>query len=109
MSSKQKITILAINLRSGTSKKTGRAYEIHEAQCVLESFSDKGAEIHVGMINLTDGQVKQVDGKFPSDWIAEFALGQGMGQDAGRIVARIVNLVPFGMPKAKPAAGVATV
>ncbi|MBR8160892.1 cellulose synthase [Burkholderia vietnamiensis] len=109
MSSKQKITILAINLRSGTSKKTGRDYKIHEAQCVLESSSDGSSQIHVGMLNLTDEQVKAVDGRFPSDWIADFALGQGMGADAGRIVARIVSLTPLGMPKAKPAAGVAAV
>ncbi|MGV2292082.1 cellulose synthase [Trinickia sp. YCB016] len=98
--SKQKLTILSINTRSGTSLKTGRPYSIREAQCILEQSSDGVPNIVVGVINLPDALADRT----PGEYLAEFALAQGNGSDAGRLVPRIVSLVPYGLPKAKPAA-----
>ncbi|QHE94252.1 cellulose synthase [Pandoraea fibrosis] len=102
--SKQKLTILSVNTRSGTSQKTGRAYTIREAQCILEQATDGVANIVVGVINLPDALADRQ----PGEYLAEFALAQGNGTDAGRLVPRIVSLVPFGQNKAKPLAQSAT-
>lgn len=104
MSSKQKVTILAINVRSGVSAKTGRPYTIREAQCILEQEIEGQRSVVVGVINLPDALADRDAGEY----LADFALAQGSGPDSGKLVPRIVSLVPFGMPKAKPAAAGAT-
>ncbi|VVD71744.1 cellulose synthase [Pandoraea eparura] len=98
--SKQKLTILSVNTRSGTSQKTGRAYTIREAQCILEQSSDGNSNIVVGVINLPDALADRQ----PGDYLAEFALAQGNGSDAGRLVPRIISLVPYGNPRPQPKA-----
>lgn len=103
MSSKQKVTILAINVRSGVSPKTNRPYTIREAQCILEQEIEGQRNVVVGVINLPEALADREAGEY----LAEFALAQGGGPDSGKLVPRIVSLVPFGMPKAKPAAGAA--
>jgi hypothetical protein len=100
MTSKQKLTILAINERSGISAKTGRPWVIREAQSILEQSSSDGASIVVGVINLP----QSLADTRPGDYLAEFALAQGNGQDAGRLVPRIVSLSPYGLPRAQPKA-----
>jgi len=102
--SKQKLTILAINERSGVSQKTGRPYTIREAQCILEQATDGVSSVVVGVINLPESLADRT----PGDYLAEFSLAQGNGADAGRLVPRIVSLVPHGLPKAKPATGVSS-
>lgn len=98
--SKQKLTILSINTRSGVSQKSGRPYTIREAQCILEQASDGVSSIVVGTINLPEALADRQ----PGDYLAEFALAQGNGTDAGRLVPRIVSLVPYGQPVARPKA-----
>jgi hypothetical protein len=103
MSSKQKLTILSVNTRSGVSQKSGRPYTIREAQCILEQQSaDAGSNIVVGVINLPEALADRQ----PGEYLAEFALAQGNGTDSGKLVPRIVSLAPFGQPKVKPATGV---
>ncbi|MFM0508632.1 cellulose synthase [Paraburkholderia sp. RL17-373-BIF-A] len=99
--SKQKLTIIAINVRTGTSQKTGRAYTLHEAQCILEQSKEGVSNVVVGVINLPDALAKEAS---PGDFLAEFALEQGYGQDAGRLVPRITSLVPHGNLRAQPKA-----
>ncbi|MFM0230816.1 cellulose synthase [Paraburkholderia sediminicola] len=99
--SKQKLTILAINVRSGVAQKTGRPYTIHEAQCILEQSKDGIPSVVVGVINLPETLAKEAS---PGDFLAEFALAQGNGQDAGRLVPRITSLVPHGNPRVQPKA-----
>ncbi|MFM0450064.1 cellulose synthase [Paraburkholderia nemoris] len=96
--SKQKLTILSVNTRSGISQKSGRPYTIREAQCILEQSVDGVSSIIVGVINLPEKLAESPAG----DYLAEFALAQGNGQDAGRLVPRIVSLVPFGNVRAQP-------
>jgi hypothetical protein len=96
--SKQKLTILQVIQKGGTSKKTGLPWEIHAAQCVLEQETSEGKQILVGQINLP----KDLKESQPGDYLAEFGLQQSMD---GKLEARIVSLVPFGMPKAKAATG----
>src|SRR5471032_1662512 len=95
--SKQKLTILSINTRSGIAQKSGRPYTIREAQCILEQQSaEAGSNIVVGVVNLPEALADRQ----PGEYLAEFALAQGGGPDAGKLVPRIVSLVPFGQPKA---------
>ncbi len=96
--SKQKLTILSINVRSGVSQKTQRPYTIREAQCILEQSVDGASNIVVGVINLPETLADRPAGEY----LAEFSLAQGNGQDAGRLVPRIVSLVPYGNVRAQP-------
>lgn len=96
--SKQKLTILSINTRSGTSQKTGRPYAIHEAQCILQGVVEGVEKIVVGVINLSEELAKSQ----PGEYLADFSLSPGRGGDSGRLVAQVVSLVPFGQNKAKP-------
>jgi len=101
--SKQKLTILQVIERKGTSTKTGKPWEIHSAQCILEQETEqKGKELLVGTVNLP----KELWASQPGDYLAEFGLAQSMD---GKLEARIVSLVPFGQPKAKPAVGASAV
>ncbi|KWK46708.1 cellulose synthase [Burkholderia stagnalis] len=95
--SKQKLTILQVIARSGISKRTNQPWEIHTAQCVLEQDTSEGKQILVGTINLPNAMKDSQ----PGDYLAEFALQQSM---EGKLEPRIVSLVPFGRPNAKPAA-----
>jgi len=96
---KQKLTILQVIQRGGTSKKTGLAWEIHSAQCILEQETEKeGKQLLVGTINLP----KDLKESQPGDYLAEFSFQQAMD---GKLEPRIVSLVPFGHVKAKPAVG----
>ncbi|MGS1041441.1 cellulose synthase [Burkholderia glumae] len=97
MSSKQKLTILSINTRSGVSQKSGRPYTIREAQCILEQTVDGLQNVVVGVINLPESLADRSAGEY----LAEFALAQGNGQDAGRLVPRIISLLPYGLPRAQ--------
>lgn len=97
--SKQKLTIISINERSGVSQKTGRAYTIREAQCILEQSVDGAQKIVVGVINLPEALAKE---RSPGDYLAEFALDTGNGTDAGKLVPRIVSLIPYGNNRPQP-------
>jgi hypothetical protein len=94
--SKQKLTILQVIQKGGTSKKTGLQWEIHSAQCILEQETEKeGKQLLVGTINLP----KDLKESQPGDYLAEFSFQQSMD---GKLEPRIVSLVPFG---ALPASG----
>lgn len=95
---KQKLSILQIISRSGVSQRTGRPWEIHSAQCVLEQENDGQKQLLVGTINLPD-QLKAVS---PGEYLAEFAFSQSM---EGKLEPRITSLVPFGVSGPKPKAG----
>lgn len=97
---KQKLTILEVEHRSGISKKTGNAWAMHEAQCILEMESVEGKKIVVGTINLPD----TLKDSQPGDYLAEFSFFKSM---EGRLEPRVVSLVPFGATavKGKPGAG----
>jgi hypothetical protein len=99
---KQKLTILDVAHRSGISKKTGNAWAIHEAQCILEQEDSEGKKIVVGTINLPE----VLKDSAPGDYLAEFSFFKS---SEGKLEPRVVSLMPFGMPaaKGKPGAGVA--
>lgn len=92
----KKLTILQVIPRSGVSNKTGKPWEIHTAQCVLEQETTEGKQILVGTMNLP----RELTDSQPGDYLAEFEFQQSMD---GRIEARVRSLVPYGMLKAKPA------
>lgn len=97
-----KLTILAINTRSGRSIKTGRDYTMHEAQCVITSQREGQAEsINVGTVMVADA-LKDTQ---PGDYLPEF----GTRVRDGRIDFEVVGLKPMSArPSARPAASQAT-
>ncbi|MGA3843428.1 hypothetical protein ACI2UC_07915 [Ralstonia nicotianae] len=107
MSNTQKLSIIAINPRKGVSAKTGRPYEMFEAQCMLtESVEDDtGAVselIKVGRVNiddhLKDTPTLQSSGR-ACDYLADFKL---VVSREGELVARIAALKPLNV--SRPAA-----
>ncbi|KAA0088754.1 cellulose synthase [Paraburkholderia sp. T12-10] len=95
---KQKLTVLQVIKRAGVSSRTGKPWEIHSAQCVLEQSVKGETELLVGTINLPK-ELKEVGA---GDYLAEFAFFQSM---EGKLEPRITSLVPFGMSGPKPKAG----
>jgi hypothetical protein len=65
-----KLTILAVNTRSGRSQKTGRDYTMHEAQCVITAQRDgEDPRISVGTVMLADALKDTPQG----DYLPEFS------------------------------------
>lgn len=91
----QKLKVLQVINRSGVSKKTGNAWSIFSAQCVLEQEVDGKQELMVGTINLPEALQKTE----PGDYLANFAFFQSM---EGKLEPRITALQPWGRPAAKP-------
>ena len=85
---KQKLTILQVIKRGGIAKKTGNAWEIHAAQCVLEQSFEGETQILVGTINLPD-QLKAIQ---PGDYLAEFAFSSPWKASSNRASRRLCRL-----------------
>ncbi|HHX4059050.1 TPA: cellulose synthase [Burkholderia contaminans] len=99
---KQKLTVLAIVTKTGSSRKTGLAFTIRTAHCILTQHSEGGGEeVVVGTINLPSKKFEDIQ---PGDYLAEFSFGEGYGLDQGRLVPQIVSLTAFGTPKPQPKA-----
>lgn len=91
-----KLTILAINSRSGTSQKTGRPYSMHEAQCVITAQREGQPEqINVGTVMVADA-LKDTP---PGDYLPDF----GTRVRDGRIDFEVVGLKPLNRGGARPA------
>ncbi|MQQ99259.1 hypothetical protein [Glaciimonas soli] len=82
---KNLIEILAINVQSGKSKKTGNDYEIHKAQCVIRGANDS---TQVGELNLPKELALTVPGKY----LAEFELSINFDR---LVIPRVIALHPF--------------
>lgn len=82
------IQVLRVNdLKTGTSAKTGRSYELQDAECVL--LDDKGAPSQIGVLSLP----KDLRGKTtPGVYTGSFALRPDL--QTRRIEAVLVALVP---------------
>ncbi len=84
------LEILVINVKAGTSKKSGAAYSIPEAQCVLRN--DDGTVAGVGVLVIPKALEEHAK---PGIFTGSFALeAASYGPDQGRIVARLTGLVP---------------
>ncbi|MDB6020232.1 MAG: cellulose synthase [Pedosphaera sp.] len=81
-----KVTIFDTRVNEGTAKKTGVAYRIAEAQCLLHATAE-GEPQMVGQLMLPKGMPDPV----PGDYIAEFRMA--VGQD-GKLGARLHKLNP---------------
>lgn len=101
MSATQKLTVFAINVRSGISSKTGRPYTLYDAQCMLtEGVPDALGKItetvHVGRVNVSETLKDTV----PGEYVADFKLRVSR---EGELIAQIVELKPLnGRPVAQP-------
>lgn len=100
----EKIRILKIDNEQITSKKTGQVRDMRVLHCFVESsFEDpKSGELvdgsFVAKATLFDAEISVSAGE---EYLVEYRLGEGYGQDAGRMVPRIVKWTPV---KPKPVA-----
>lgn len=84
------IEILLVNTKEGTAKKTGNAYKISEAHCVLRN--DDGSVGAVGVLNVPK---PLEDVAKPGLYTASFALeAPTFGENQGKIIAQLKGLVP---------------
>jgi len=88
MSSKQKLTILDVTRRQGVSIKTGRAYDMRIAECILWQTTSEGEDAVVGTVTLPDAVKDATQGEY----LAEFAFGRAFD---GQLVPRILALQPY--------------
>lgn len=93
------LEILLINKKEGTSKKTGSAYSISEAHCVLRD--DKGAPGGVGVLTVP----KALEGVAAvGTFRATFGLeAPTFGENAGKVVAVLTGLEPVTARQPQPA------
>jgi hypothetical protein len=87
----QLLEILAINVQSGKSKKTGNDFSLPKAQCIIRAADGK---IEVGELILPKHLEATVVGVYDADYV----LGVDM---QGKVVPRITALRPF---QVKPSA-----
>lgn len=105
----EKIRVLKINNEQITTKK-GVLRDMRVLHCFVESsFEDPESgdvvdSSFVAKATLFDDKVQVSAGE---EYLVEYRLGEGYGQDAGRMVPRIVKWTPV-KPKVvpKPGAGV---
>ncbi|MDO9015097.1 MAG: hypothetical protein Q7U84_10060 [Polynucleobacter sp.] len=85
------IEILMVAVKEGTSKKTGQAFKISEAHCVLRN--DDNTVGAVGVLTVPRSlEAIAVPGLYTGKFAMEAST---FGQDAGRIVVRLVGLTPI--------------
>lgn len=90
------LEILLVNVKTGTSKKTGNAYSIPEAHCVLRN--DDGSAGAVGVLNVPKALEETAK---PGLYRASFALeASTFGDNAGKIVATLSGLTPVNAAQA---------
>ena len=72
-----KLTILAVNTRSGVAQKTGRPYTMHEAQCVITAQRE-GQEpvVSVGTVMLADSLKDTPQGDYLPDFMPRVRDGR---------------------------------
>jgi hypothetical protein len=85
------LEILVINTKEGTAKRTGNAYKIMEAHCVLRDETGKAGAVGVLTIPKALEQVAAV-GLFTASFTLEAPT---YGENQGKIVASLANLVPI--------------
>ena len=83
------LQILLINTKEGTAKKTGNAYKISEAHCVLRN--EDGSAGAVGVLTIP----KELESVAkPGIFTASFALeAPTYGENQGKVVAALKGLV----------------
>jgi hypothetical protein len=84
------LQILLINTKEGTAKKTGNAYKISEAHCVLRN--EDGSAGAVGVLTIP----KELEATAkPGVFTASFALeAPTYGENQGKVIAALKGLVP---------------
>lgn len=86
------LNILKINeLRKGVSQKTGRPYEMQDAECLL--LKDDGSVDQVGVLQIPRDLLGSVQ---PGIFIGSFALRPDMA--SRRIQAVLTGLQPYSLP-----------
>jgi hypothetical protein len=84
------LEILLVNVKEGTSKKSGQPYKISEAHCILRN--DDGTAGAVGVLTVPK-QLEEV--ARPGVFTAAFSLeAPTFGENAGKIIAALKGLVP---------------
>ncbi|HZY18626.1 MAG TPA: cellulose synthase [Ramlibacter sp.] len=92
------LEILLVNSKDGTSKKTGQAFSIKEAHCVLRDTAGKAGAVGV----LTVPKALEAVAK-PGLYTASFTLdAPTYGPDQGKVVATLAGLVPIEAKQLRP-------
>jgi hypothetical protein len=95
------IQIIYVQPITGTSRKTGNAYDMRAAQCIVERVDAEGnAAPLVGELMLPDAYKDIAPGRY------EVTFEIAVGSDK-RINARVSNMVPVPRASAAPAAATA--
>lgn len=106
----EKVRVMKIEHQKITTKK-GTEREMRVLHCWIEQEyrNEETGEVidgsFVAKTSLFDESINIEKGK---EYVVEYRLGEGYGQDAGRLVPRIVKWTPYGLsarPVAKAGAG----
>jgi hypothetical protein len=89
------IEVLAVNVQSGTSKKTGNGYTLYKAQCVIHGPNQS---LQIGELFLKEEIAK---GVVPGKYLADCELYVNFDRE---VALRVVAMQPWGVAGAKPAA-----
>jgi hypothetical protein len=82
------LQILLVNVKDGVSKKTGNAFSIKEAHCVLQK--DDGTPSAVGVLTIPKNLEEHAK---PGTYLAAFTLeAPTYGPDAGKVIAQLAGL-----------------
>lgn len=84
---KHLIEVIAINVQSGTSKKTGNPYAIHKAQCVVRGPDNS---VQIGELKISKELAEKTP---PGKYLAEFELGVSFER---LVVPLVTALHPWG-------------
>lgn len=97
-----KLTILAINTRSGVAQKTGRPYTMHEAQCVITAQRE-GEEpvVNVGTVMLADKLKDTPSGDYLPEFMPRVRDGRFDFEVSG---LKPLNARPAAQPAKQPTA-----
>jgi len=107
----EKIRVLKIDHEEITSKKTGAKRPMRVLHCFVEQqyqSAETGELVDGSFVAKTTLFDESVQVEKGEEYIVQFRLGEGYGQDAGRMVPRIVAWTPInkGRPVAKAGTGV---
>ena len=103
----EKVRILKIDNEKITSKTTGQVRDMRVLHCFVESsyeHPETGELIDSSFVAKTSLFDEKVLVSAGEEYLVTYRLGEGYGQDAGRMVPRIVSWTPFvkARPVAKP-------
>jgi hypothetical protein len=108
----EKIRVMKVEHQEVKSKATGAVRKMRVLHCWVEqSYQDpaSGELVDGSFVAKTSLFDEKIQIEAGLEYLVDYRLGEGFGNDAGRLVPRIVSWTPANRPKpvGKPGAGVA--